>query len=121
MEINVIREKLVDKLTTSDINDKWIDILQNTNPGNYGVENIEISVDFNDIWVDVPEKTFSFKNAELIFSARLGGSSDKNGYDANFKIEISGSGQFEFTNKSKDVNIVYFSINEHLDLYPSRD
>jgi len=121
MEINVIREKLVDELNSSDSYDKWIDILQDTNPGNYGVEDVEISVNYTDIWVDIPEKTFTFKNAELIFTARLGGSSDESGYDANFRIAISGNGQFEFTNKSQDIKIVDFSINEQLDLYPDKE
>ncbi len=121
MEINVIREKLVDKLMSSETYDRWIDILQETNPANYGVEDIEISVDDKDIWIDIPGKTFTFKSAELIFSARLGGSSDESGYDANCRIAISGNGQFEFTNKSQDIKIIDFSINEHLELYPEKD
>ncbi|MGD9930372.1 MAG: hypothetical protein AB7U05_10165 [Mangrovibacterium sp.] len=120
MEINVIRKKLVDKLNSSETYNKWIDILQDTNPGNYGVEDVEISVDYKDIWVVIPEKTFTSKNAELIFSARLGGSSAESGYDANFRIAISGNGQFEFTSNSQDIRIVDFSINEHLDLYPEK-
>ena len=61
MEINFIREKLADKLGSTEVYDVWVDILQDTNPGNYGVEDIEINVDVNDIWVDIPERTFNFK------------------------------------------------------------
>lgn len=121
MEIDVIRKKLVEKFNSSDTYDKWIDILQDTNPANYGIENVEISINYYDIWVAVQEKTFSFKNADLIFSARLGGSSEKNGYDANFRIVITGNGQFEFTDKSQDIEIIDFNINEHLELYPDRE
>ena len=115
MEINVIREKLIEKLNSSETHDRWIGILQDTNPANYGVEDVEISVDHNNIWVVLPEKTFTFKNAKLIFSARLCGSSDESGYDAYFRIAISGNGHFEFTNKSQDIKIGDISINEHLE------
>ena len=121
MEIDLIRQKLVDKLNSTETYDEWIDILQDTNPANYGVEDVEISIDYKDIWVAVRENTFTFKNAELIFSARLGGSSEESGYDSNFRIAISGNGQFEFISKSQDIKIIDFSINEHLELYPDRE
>ena len=121
MRIDVIRKKLAEKLKSSDTYNIWIDILQHTNPANYGVEDIEINIDFNDIWVEVREKTFAFKKSELIFNARLGGSGEESGYDASFRIGISGNGQFEFTNKSQDISIVSFDINEDLDLYPDRE
>lgn len=117
MEINLIREKIADKLGSSEVNDIWVDILQDTTPGNYGVEDIEINVDIKDIWVDIPERTFTFKNAELIFYARLGGSSEKNGYDQKFSLVVSGDGKFDFTDKSQDIKIMKFTINEDLDLY----
>lgn len=117
MEISLIREKLADKLCSTEVYDNWIDILQETNPGNYGVEDIEINVDVNDIWVVIPERTFTFKNTELSFCARLGGSSDESGYDANFKKVVSGNGKFDFYNKSQDIKIMEFTINENLDLY----
>jgi hypothetical protein len=121
MEIDVARKKLVDELNSFETFDKWVDILQDTNPANYGVEDVEIDIDYNDIWVDMREKTFTFENAELAFSARLGGSNEESGYDANFKLVVSGNGQFEFINKSHDLRIVDFKINEDLELYPGRE
>lgn len=121
MEIDLIRGKLADKLNSSEAYDNWIDILQDTNPENYGVEDVEIYVDYNDIWVVIPERTFTFKNAELIFNARLGGSSEESGYDANFRLAISGNGQFEYSKNNQDIKIIDFTINEHLDLYEEKD
>ncbi len=69
------------------------------------------------IWVEVPKRTFTFKNAELSFSARLGGSSERNGYDQKFSEVVSGQGQFEFVRNTNDVKITEIEINESLDLY----
>ncbi len=117
MEIKLIREKLTDIICSDELHDNWVNILQHTNPGNYGVEDIEICMDPNNIWVNIPERNFTFKNAEISFSARLGGSSEKNGYDANFSKTISGQGQFEFVQNSNDLKFTEIKINESLDLY----
>jgi len=117
MEINLIREKLTDIICSNELHDNWVNILQNTNPGNYGVEDIEVNMDSKNIWVDIPERNFTFKNAEISFSARLGGSNERNGYDANFSKKISGHGQFEFIKNSSDLKITKIEINETLDLY----
>jgi hypothetical protein len=117
MEINLIREKIVEKLSSLEEYDNWVNILQDTNPANYGVDAIEVHVEINDIWVDIPKKTFTFKNANLTFYARLGGSNDENGYDQNFDKVVSGYGEFRFTKNSQDIDIIEFYINEDLQLY----
>jgi len=117
MEINLIREKLTDIIYSNELFDKWVNILQHTNPGNYGVEDIQVNIDSKNIWVNIQERTFTFKNAEISFSARLGESNEKNGYDANFRKKISGQGQFEFVRNSEDLRITEIEINESLDLY----
>ena len=76
MEIDKLREKIAEKLNWGDALIKWIDILQDTNPANYGVEDIDVYVDYKDIWVDIPDKNFTFKNASVSFSARLVSSND---------------------------------------------
>jgi hypothetical protein len=116
MDIKTAREKIADKLSSEE-DSKWVNILQDTSPANYGVENIELNIGIENIWVEMHLQTFTFKNAELIFSARLGGSSDENGYDQKFKIPISGNGKFQFIKNSQDLEITEFSINENLDLY----
>lgn len=117
MEIKLIREKLTDIICSDELHDNWVNILQHTNPGNYGVEDIEINMNLTNIWVNIPERNLTFKNAEISFSARLGGSSEKNGYDANFIKKISGQGQFEFIQDGNELKITEIKINESLDLY----
>jgi hypothetical protein len=117
MDINIAREKIADKLSSDEVFGKWVTILGDSNPANYGVNEAEVNIGKNDIWVDMPSKTFTFKNAELVFNVRLGGSSDENGYDADFRKPISGNGKFQFINNSQDIDILEISINEHLDLY----
>jgi len=47
----LIREKLADKLFKNEVYDNWIDIFRETNLGNYEVEDIEVTIDYNDTWV----------------------------------------------------------------------
>lgn len=117
MDIDKMREIIAYKLGYTYNLERWDDILQDTDPGHYGTEDVHIEVSPGDIWVNVPTKSFSFKNANLSFSARLGGSSDKNGFDENFTLIVSGNGNFDFTNNSQDIEVEDFSINEPLHLY----
>jgi len=73
-------------------------------------------VDRNDICVDVPNRTFTFKNLELSFSARLGGSNLKNGYDQTFHFKLSGSGSFKFKNGSQSIQVEEIDVDEGEDL-----
>lgn len=117
MHIDTMGEIIADKLGSEE-DMRWHDeILQDTNPGHYGTEDLDVGISSDDIWVDVPKKTFTFKNANISFSARLGGSSDKNGYDENFSLIVSGSGSFDFSNNNQDIEVKDFSVNESLDLY----
>ena len=119
MSIDEIREKLAEELSSPETCVIWIDdILYDTTPGHYGIEDLHVSVAMKDIWVDIPQRTFTFKNVDLSFSARLGGSSDKNGYDESFEIRVSGEGEFSFSGSI--VEITNFSINEDLDLYENK-
>jgi hypothetical protein len=114
MEIDVIREKLSEKLDDLFL---WNDILQETDPGNYGTEDVEVIIYPQDIWVDIQSRTFTFKNGNLSFCARLVSSNDEDGYNEDFAFTVSGSGEFEFIEKSKDIQINKIEINEKLDLY----
>ena len=117
MEIDLIREKLADRLCSADECINWMNLLDDTSPGNYGVEDVDVHVTMKDVWVDIPKRSFEFKNANLSFSARLGGSSDKNGYDEKFSKVVSGSGMFDFSKAGKDIEIKEFAINESIELY----
>ena len=117
MEIDAIRSKLADTLCSPEKCFDWMGILDDTNPGHYGLEDVEVSLSYEDIWVDIPARSFEFKKAELSFSARLGGSSDRNGIDQTFKLTLSGEGTFKFTDSNQKIDIEEFSVNEPLDLY----
>jgi hypothetical protein len=119
MDINEIRDAICDNLSSVDGHSLWDDILEGTSPANYGFEVECVSVERNDIWVDVPNRTFTFKNLHLTFSARLGGSNLNNGYDEEFHFKLSGSGSFVFTTGSQSIEVEHVSIgeDEDLDLY----
>ena len=112
MEIERMREIISDKLAVY----PWeVDVEIETNPGNYGLEDIHIDAGTKDIWVEVPKRTFTFKG-ELSFSARLS-ASGKTGYDENFTKKVTGSGQFEFVPNNNDLTISNVQINETFELY----
>lgn len=117
MHIDEIRERIAGKLSSAEEMLSWIDLLQDTSPGHYGIEDLDSDVNAKDIWVDVPKRQFTFKNANISFGARLGASSDKHGYDDNFSKIVSGQGKFDFSNGGTDITIIEFSINEHIELY----
>jgi hypothetical protein len=112
MEINRMREIIEGKLCVY----PWeMDVEIETNPANYGLENISIHVETKDIRVKVPERTFSFEG-ELSFSARLM-ASGSGGYDEGFTKAFSGTGQFEFVKNSPDLEISDITMNETFELY----
>ena len=117
MSIDSIREQIADLLNSVSEYDSWVEILEQATPAPYGVNDISVNVDYRDIWVDVPRKTFDFKNLEISFNLRLGGSNDRNGYDADFNKIVSGSGEFDFSEGNSQVFIKDFEINENIDLY----
>lgn len=116
MEIESIREKIVEKLDSGETIELWFQVLNDTTPGHYGVEDIDVNIKSEDIWVDVPARTFSFKKLSLSFKARLWASNDRDGYDENFKLTLSGDGHFDFKGPN-DVTVKDFHVNEPLDLY----
>jgi len=116
MDIDDIRESISEKLSSVETHELWGDILQETNPANYGFEVDYVSVEKKDIWVDVPNRTFTFKNLELQFSARLAASNLRDGYDEDFKFKLSGSGTFDFKKGSQDIEVERIDISENDDL-----
>jgi hypothetical protein len=118
MEIDLIREKISEKIDDDNL---WASILQDTEPGNYGTEDINVVLDPKDIWVDVQGRKFTFKKTDLSFCARLVSSNDEDGYFQDFEFVVSGSGEFEFVKGSQDIKLSGLEINEHLDLYPGEE
>jgi len=118
MEIDTIREKIADALCSPEACAEWNEILEETSPGHYGINDTDVYAEMKDIWVDVPNRTFEFKNTSLSLNLRLMASSDKEGMDENFTKTVSGSGKFDFTPGGSDVVISDFTINNlPIDLY----
>jgi hypothetical protein len=115
MTIDEIREQIAISLNMK-CDDLWSVILDNTTPGHYGFEGLECQVAIEDIWVEIPKKTFTFKNGTLSFLARLGSSSEKDGVDVKVRRTVSGSGTFDFED-TRDIKVLDFQINEEIDLY----
>ena len=115
MSIDEIREQIAISLDVR-CYDTWGNILDDTNPGHYGLDDVEFQIAINDIWVDIPKKAFTFKDGTLSFSARLGASSERDGVDMSFEKVVSGSGTFEFP-RAGGINVLGFKINEKIDLF----
>jgi len=114
MHINEIQDGICKNLGSIDSHSLWDDLLQETNPANYGYEVDSVWVQRGDIWVDVPNRAFTFKNLCLRFSARLAGTRD--GYDQGFQFTLSGSGSFEFVEGSQVIRVAHIDLDEGQDL-----
>lgn len=119
MHLDEIRDGICESICSIEGHKLWDEILQETCPANYGFEVESVLVELNDIWVDVPKRTFNFKNLKLSFSARLVGSNLEDGYDQCFHFKLSGSGSFDFMNRSQSIQVeqIYIDENEDLILY----
>jgi hypothetical protein len=114
MTIDQIREKLANKI---ELSSQWIDELNDTNPGHYGVEDWDVSLNHENIWVDIPKNTFTFKDANFAFDLRIGGSRDEDSSIMKFSKIATGKGNFSFSSKRNDVEIDEMELNFDLDLF----
>lgn len=116
MKIETVREILASKIP---LNEEWIDKLNNSEPGHYGVEDWDVNLSHDDIWVDMQQKTFSFKNAQFEFTLMIGGSNPENGSEMSFTKEATGKGTFDFIGPSpkNDVEVEDLELNFDLDLF----
>jgi hypothetical protein len=114
MNFDEIREKISASLH-SHLN--WYDILSDTTPGHYGIDDLDFDISIADIWVDIPARTFTFKRGTLSFGARLLASSERDGVDMDFKKNFSGQGKFEFAGRA-GIEVLNFEVNEsEIDLF----
>ena len=115
MTIDQIREQIATAMDMTS-NDHWSNILDNTTPGHYGFWDLEFYLPIENIWVKIPDKTFSFRGGALSFTARLGSSREEDGVDHKVRKVVSGSGTFYFDG-STNIKVTDFKINEQIDLY----
>lgn len=114
MQISEIQEKLSEAISMS--NETWGELLTDTEPGNYGANYWEVQLKAQDVWVDIPKRKYSFKNALFSFDVRLGGSSDESGSDMSFSKVAKGDGEFDFGDNEKII-INELNIKVDLDLF----
>jgi hypothetical protein len=114
MTIDEIKEQIATSLDAC-CDEQWFSILDHTTPGHYGVEDLSFRLASKDLWIDVPQKAFYFKNGTLSFSARLGSSREEDAIDINHSQLVSGLGTFDF-DASGDITVGDLEINEEIDL-----
>ncbi|TPG31080.1 hypothetical protein [Flavobacterium pectinovorum] len=102
MELENIRQQLISELRYS--SEIWDDILSDTNPGNYGVNDWDVEIDESQFYADVPNRTFTFKNATFSGSLIMGASKGDSSFDMSFSKTANGSGKFDFKD-SQNVQI----------------
>ncbi len=115
MKLQEIREQIIQDLENNICN--WEDVISNTSPGNYGVEDWEISVPEKDFFVDIPSKTFKFKNVDFSAKLLLGGSSEESGFVHDYNKPAFGHGTFDFADNNSKVTIKDISIEIDSDIF----
>lgn len=114
MNIDLIREKIAEKL--NDSFDFWSYCLTNTTPGNYGSNEWGINATMENIYVDIPNRKFTFKDVEFNFDVRLN-SSGEDGFDENFFFLVDGEGKFNFPESGKII-LKELKLITPIDLFP---
>lgn len=115
MTIDQIRNKLLDKIV---IDHNWMDKLNDTDPGHYGIEDWEVQLTKDDIWIDIPNGTFTFKKAKFDFEIVLGSSND--GTQMEFSKVANGQGTFNFSPNGQDIMISELQIEIDLSLFDDK-
>lgn len=113
MDIHSIREQIQIEIAT---HDEWDSLLSETNPGHYGVDYWEVEVYDEGLWVDIKNRTFSFKDASLSATVVLGASKGDMSFNQNFSTTVSGKGTFEFAGSDK-IQIDELSVEGDMDIY----
>jgi|SRR6218665_588185 len=114
MQIDKIREQIAE-LISSDI-DVWNDVLNNTSPGNYGCDHWEAEIDYNDIFVNIPERSFTVKNGNFSADLIMGSSKGDSSFNESYSKSFSAKGKFDFKN-SDDLIIDEIEIDIDSDIY----
>jgi hypothetical protein len=107
MQLQEIREIIIHQLQY-DI-ENWNEVLSNTNPGNYGINDWEAEIDEAKLYVDIPKKEFNFKNSRFSANLIMGASKGDTRFDMPYNKSVSGKGTFEI-NDNKEIKIIEVEI-----------
>jgi hypothetical protein len=116
MRTDTTREIIANELNSANTMTYLLDELQDTDPNHYGIGDLNVAVDKEDILVEEDKKTFNFKDASLFFTARMMGSSEESGFDKTVSVTTSGAGTFHYVGDN-DLKISSIRIDDRLDLY----
>lgn len=114
MELDRIRDIIANKL--QEHNDVWNDVISNTFPGNYGCDEWNVEVSYNDVYADIPNRQFDAKgvfNADLVMGASCRDTSFNTPYNKEFKAK----GNFEFSADNNDIIINDVEIDIDPDVF----
>lgn len=112
MTLDKIREKIAEQLQ---FHPDWLTKLEDTEPGHYGINESDVEIGMDDIFVNIPQRTFEFKNARFYFDLNL--VSSKDGIVHKDTKEANGRGTFTFSGKNNDeIQIEDIEIEMDLDL-----
>ena len=114
MELEKIREQIIEEISTNI--ELWADVFDNTNPGNYGLNDWDIIINENNLFVNIPERTFTFDNVNILADLILGGSNKDDSISHKYNETAKGNGCFEFVN-NKQIKITSINIDVELDLF----
>lgn len=110
MTLETIREKVAEQLQ---YHSAWEDKLSDTEPGHCGINDSEVELSSDDVFVNIPQRSFEFKNAQFHFNVELLDSKDGVSHK-NFKV-ADGNGTFRFIDDNK-IKIEDIEIDVDLDL-----
>lgn len=111
MNIDIIREKLAIKIAE---NLEWTNALDETNPGHYGIHDWEVTLLHTDVFVNIPEKTFNFKNASFYFDLQLGASNEDDGVQMDYTKDATGNGKFSFNGSEIEIEELELEFDKDL-------
>lgn len=114
MDIDVIRGKIADKINY-DL-DIWNDVLNGTSPGNYGCDGWDVEVDYNDVYVDIPNRTFKVYRGNFSADLVMGASRGDSSFNTTYSKPFDANGQFEFDG-SDEIVIEEIKINIDNDVF----
>jgi len=107
MEIKEIQDILATDVACHFV---WPDSLNDTDPGHYGIHEWDVSIYPEHIWIDIPNRSFNFKNVKFSFKLQIGSSSENDGISMNFDRLAKGFGKFEFESTTKKIKIIELNV-----------
>ena len=112
--IEKIKEYIVNGLSNSG---EWINVLNRTNPGHFGLVEWHVSISKAHVFIDIPNRVFVIKDVQYDFMLQLRDPSEEDGFKKWFTRIVTGKGFFYLEEKTEKVTIETLNINMDLDLY----